>query len=769
MKKTILICVLCLFTLSGMAQQKRYFSGFITSGLNGKAIPNARVSVVKDSTSAYTNALGFFNLEVSSDTVSISIERAGYYKVDQSFHRNDGDPIRIEIEPLENTEYNAFEPASVTGAFIYNPQPGFIQVDPADARNLPFIFSEPDVVKSLQIHPGVEFASDGFSDMVVRGGGLGQNLLLLDGAPVYSLGHFAGFISNFNTDMVDNLTMYKGAFPARFGGRLASVTEVTSNVGNSKNTTVHIAASPILANLNIGLPIDKKGSSLGVSLRRSYIDLLLNTNTLDIVYRDFNTKLNLVLDDKNSLTFNFFSLADRNRASFTDEDSLGNPTIQTDFGIGMRNRTTSARYSHVHTKRLTASLTGYYTHFNNTILLEETNFQPASGGAPFSDLDVKFSAGEIGLNGDFEFRKDKKSLIRFGLQNKVHQYNSGSLIQTEYDADRNVTDQDKFGDTVLRNGFETALYIEDEYQFSDKLKVNFGLRNVLYSFDGFTRFYPEPRLQGRYLLNPNSSVKFSYTRVNQFTHLYNTDGDATDNFIIWLPATENLKPQGSHLVSLGYATKSADKLQFYSEAYFKSLSNQPIFYSADLFDQTDIEANSLVGTGQVFGWENSLRYVDERSVIYVSGTVSRATRQYDQLNRGDAFSFDYDRRFVGKAGFIMSSGNFIASVNGVLATGNPFTLPTSKYRAIDGSIVLAYDEINNYRADAHKRIDLKIEWFFSDGVQSLELMIYNLLGNRNISSIYSQRDDTSTNSRYIAYTSSSFVFLPFVTYRLRIE
>ncbi len=759
----------CLLALHGLAQESRIFCGYVRSDLNAKTLANVRISVPTDSIETFSNSIGYFNLEVSSDTVTVFMERAGFHDLHHNFDRNNGDPFFIEMEPLENFEYNAFTPSSISNGLVYSPQSDQIIMDKTEARNLPFIFSEPDVVKALQIYPGVDFASDGYADMIVRGGGLGQNLMLLDGAPVYGLGHTIGFVSNFNTDMVDDITLYKAAFPARFGGRLASVTEVKSNAGNGKNATVHLAASPILANLNVGLPVDQRGSSLGFSIRRSYIDLLLNTNELDIVFRDFNTKLNLIISDKSSLTVSFFSLRDINKQSFTDSDSLGNPILATDFSLSMRNRTTSARFNQIHNKRLIGAYTVYYTHFNNSILLEEQDFVQASGGAAFSDLDVNFSAGEIGASADYEYRKDKKSLIRFGLQNKIHQYNSGSLIQTSYDSMRKITDQDKFGDTVLRNGLEMALYVEDEYRFSDKLKVNIGVRNVFYSFNGFNKFYFEPRLQGRYLLNKKSSVKFSYTRVNQFTHLYNTDGDATDYFLIWLPASEKLKPEGSHIISLGYASKPTSNVQFLSEAYYKTLSNQPIFYSADLFDQTDIQANSLVGRGNAMGWENSIRYVDEESVYYISGTWSKTTRNYDDLNRGESFYFDYDRRLVGKAGFIYSSGNFIFSVSGVLATGNPYTLPTSKYRDIDGGIVLAYDEINNYRAYAHKRLDLKAEWFFSDGVQSLELMIYNMFGNRNINSIYSQRDSNSQNQRYIAYSTSSFVFLPFVTYRLRIE
>lgn len=769
MRKLFLLSVLWLLAFHGIAQNTRHLYGYVLSELNGKTLGNAIVSVPNDSVETFTNANGFFSLVVSSDTVNVVVERTSYEVLNKQIILKEDKPVILDLLVVENLEYTGFIPGSITNGLVYSPQSDQVIMDKAESRSLPFIFCEQDVVKALQIYPGVEFASDGYSDMVVRGGGLGQNLMLLDGAPVYGLGHLGGYVSNFNTEMVDEITLYKGAFPARYGGRLSSITEVKSNTGNAYDPSVRMATSPILANLNIGLPLDQKGSSVGIGFRRSYIDLLINTPDLVLVFRDFNAKLNLVIDDKNTVAFNYFSLKDRAETSLLESDSFGNPAQNFEFKLRMLNRTSSAKWNHIHNKKLTASYGMYYTHFTNSILLEEQNFQPGPGEPDFSDLDAKFSAGELSLNADYEFRKDKKHLIRFGLQNKLHQYNSGSLIETNYDDNRQILEQDKYGDTVLQNGLESALYIEDEFKFSSKLKVNVGLRNILYSYQDYTNFFIEPRIMGRYLLNDKSSVKFSYTRVNQFTHLYNTDGDATDDFVIWMPASDKLKPQSSNIFTAGYTARPNSNLQLLSEVYYKTLANQPLFYSADLFDRTDIVANSLVGRGVSMGWENSLRYVNEQSVYFISGTLSRSTRTFDDLNRGESFFFDYDRRLVGKAGFIFNSSSFILSITGVIATGNPFTLPSSKYRDIDGGVVLAYDEINNYRASAHNRIDMKAEWFFSDGVQSLEFMIYNLFGNRNISSIYSERDASSTNYRYRAFTSPSYMFLPFITYRLRIE
>lgn len=797
MRKYVFLWSLLLTGLTIQAQTERHFSGYITSSFSGRPLSNVKLSLPFDSTDVISNSNGYFNIIVSNDSFVATMERIGfetmtihvYIKEDgkegtstvvirsntkdkksKKLEPDEAALFRIKMEPIFNTEYTHYAPVSLTEQIITDVESDKIIMDRAELDATPFIFSEPDVSKALQIHPGVEFASDGYSDITVRGGGLGQNQILLDGAPVNSIGHFEGYISNFSSIMTEDVVLYKAAFPARYGGRLSSVMEVQSTAGNAEEATVDLAVSPVLGNLTVGLPMDDNGSSLGVSFRRSYLDVLFQDPNLKLVYRDFNTKLHINIDPKNTLTLSFYSLKDKINVRGVEENDSNSSKIDLEyaFDITVKNQTTSAKWQRLINKRLTSSFSVYYTNYSNGLTLNETDYTAPFGSNAISDYKVRFSAGEVGVNGDFELRKSKKMLLRFGLQNRIHLNNSGSLVDKRYDITGNLLVNGQYGDTVLQKGLETSAYIENEYTFSSKLAFNLGLRTTLYSYHNFTQFYPEPRLSGRYLLSNISSIKFSYARMHQFMHLYNTDGTASDNFVAYLPASENLKPQASDAITLGYYTKPTKRFRFVSEAYYKMLSNQPIYYAADLFDRDDIEANSLVGTGRVVGWENSIKFTAENAVFWASATLSKATRTYDELNRGEAFSFDYDRRIVGKMGLIINMENFVFSVIGIGATGNPFTLPTSKYRDIDGDVVLAYDEINNFRSNYHARIDAKFEWHFTDEVQSLEVSIYNLMGTRNINSIYSQRDDQTTTYKYTAYTTGSYSFLPFVTYRIKI-
>lgn len=798
MRNFILCWAVLLSSFSLQAQTNTHFFGNIHSEYTGRPLSNVRVYIPSDTINVFTNSDGYFNVIVEQDSFVVLLERPGFEQLVVSVKMGDkasgklphvlvpnsrktekatilnpeeSGSFTLKLREIFNTEYTHYSPNSLTNQIVTDIESDKIIMDRSELDATPFIFSEPDLTKALQIQPGIEFASDGYSDMTVRGGGLGQNQILLDGAPVYSLGHFEGYVSNFNTGMIEDVVVYKAAFPARYGGRLSSVVDVKSKAGNAEEAEVDLAVSPVLGNFNIGLPLDDKGkSSLGVSFRRSYIDLLFQSPDQEIFFRDFNSKLHLNLNAKNTLTFSFNSLKDKIKVSGSEFNDTNTNVKELDFtfDITVKNQTTSAKWLHVFNNKLTSNFSAYYTNYSNGITLNETDYTAPFGSNAISDYKVRFSAGEVGLNGDFELRKTKKMLLRFGLQNRLHLNNSGSLVDKRYDIDGNLLVNGQYGDTVLQKGIETSVYVENEYRYSSKLAFNVGLRATLYAYQQFTGFYPEPRFSGRYMLSEQSSMKFSYARMHQFMHLYNTDGAASDNFVAYLPASDNLKPQASDIISIGYYTKPHKHFRFVSEAYFKRLSNQPIYYAADLFDRDDIEANSLVGSGQVFGWENSIKYVSDNTIFWASVTLSKATRTYDELNRGEAFSFDYDRRVIGKLGWTINLENFVFSVFGVGATGNPFTLPTSKYRDIDGGVVLAYDEINNYRSTHHARMDAKFEWHFADEVQSLELSIYNLLGTRNINSIYSQRDDTTTNYKYTAYTTGSFSFLPFITYRVKI-
>lgn len=770
MKKFIACWSLTLWFLSSFGQTEHQIQGYVVSNWSSKPLTEAIIICYTDSVETYTNSQGYFNLTVSSDSVEIIVNRSGFKQKSFIIKGEDFEETQLlRVSPIENYEFTFFTPPSIADlAEVYSIEPDKIVLDRTELDDLPFFLSEPDIIKSLQAQPGVNFANDGFSDFTVRGGGLGQNLVLLDGSPVYSLGHFAGFVSNFGSWMAEDVSFYKAAFPARYGGRLASVTDIQSYSGNGEEVFVHAAISPILGSLNLGFPIDKKGSSLGLNFRRSYLEIFDFPN-FNISYADFNAKLNLVINEKDRLSVSLFTMHDRYFFSGSDIDTAANTNVSYSIDLGLRNNTMSAKYSHIKSKRALWSLSAYYTNYNNGISFDETDLNALPGSNAISEYQVKFSSGEIGVNAEVEYAKSKKWLIRYGLQNKVHLINQGSLIQRRYDIVRQLLSNDQFGDTVLQKPIDISAYVENEYEFSKKLKFNAGLRATYYKYKDFGNFYPEPRISGRYLLNSTSSVRFSYARLNQFVHLYNTGGIATGDYISWLPATEYLKPQGSHIVTLSWLNAKSKNLRVKSEFYFKALSNQPIFYSADLFDRSDIEANSLNGTGKVIGWENSLKYTDDNTVFYLSATVSNANRKYETLNRGESFAFDYDRRFVAKGGFIFNLEEFILSANAIFATGNPFTLPTSKYRDINGDVVLAYDEINNYRAVYHGRVDVKIEYFFDDDIQSLEFMIYNMLGTPNVSSIYSERDSNSTNYKYIAYSSQSFTFFPFLTYKVRLQ
>ena len=356
MRKHILFWLFITSFQISQAQTEYNFSGFVTSDLTGISLSNVRVWIPADSIESTTNAFGFFNINTSKDSFTAFIERPGYEQREMhvvlraeyagleiplrgesglisktlKFETDEGGNFNLTLTPIYNTEYTHFIPTSETDHIITDVESDKIVMSKAELESVPFIFSEPDVSKALQINPGVEFASDGFSDMTVRGGGLGQNQILLNGAPVYSLGHLEGYISNFSSATADEVVLYKAAFPARYGGRLSSVMDVKSYSGNAEEAEADLAVSPVLGNFRVGLPLGN-GNSLGVTFRRSYIDLLLEIPDQELFYRDFSGKLDLNLNEKNKLTLSYFSLKDKIKLSGSEFNDTNTSVYRTRF------------------------------------------------------------------------------------------------------------------------------------------------------------------------------------------------------------------------------------------------------------------------------------------------------------------------------------------------------------------------------------------------------------------------------------------------------
>lgn len=765
----LLLILIILLSANQLKAQKDFaIDGYVYDQSTGDPISGARVSVNKRNLEVFTNRYGYFTLSVPPQEIVFVVEYQGFYPDSTKMFLEEDLRKKIYLKPHLTDGRTNFEISTASQSVISDPQSSKIDVPIGTLKQIPYLFCENDVVKGLQMLPGVDFGVEGTSDLVIRGGEVGQNLMLLDGTPVYSQGHFFGYISNFNTGIINNIQVYKGAFPARFGGRVSSVIDITSNSGSKEDVTGSFTLSPILANLNVGMPLDNRGSSIAINGRRSYIDILLAPalGGDELRFGDFQSKLDLVLSDKDVVTFSFYSLKDKLSFSLDSDDTATSVTY--DISLEENNKTATLRWNRSHNHRLFSSISGSYSGYKNAQTFVENNFNPLPGNPTRVKQDIRFFMGDFAVNGDFEFNKSNQHFVRFGMQNIVHSFLPGRLTEEKFDNQRNLMSSRTFGDSTNQYSLETAFYVEDDWRVNDKLKITAGLRAVLYAHKNSIGLYPEPRITGRQRIDSISSFKFSFMRVNQFVHLYN-NGSTEQELIVWIPATSFLKPENSNQFTLGYARKIKKNWEWLSDVYYKTLGNQLLFYTIDYFDEDVFTRNAMVGKGSAYGWENYLKLNYESFSTWLSYNLSVSNRTFDELNRGEAFFFDYDRRHTVKANMVMSMEQWLISANLIVGTGNPFTLPNAKYRDLDGRLILSYESINNFRSNTYFRTDVKIQYFWgsTNGLNnSIEFCIYNLTSSPNAASIYAELDRDFSNEKYKVMQSTNFKIVPFVSYKL---
>lgn len=756
--------------LASRAQYAIAVDGYVVDKINGEPIAGARVVCVTRGNETFTNRYGYYSLNVPAGVVELMVQYQGYTTQTIQLTDVDGNQSKLVsmIKSIPDWTLSDFEQQARDESLLIDPISSKIDVSVGTMKQIPYLFSENDVVKGLQMFPGVDFGVEGTSDLLVRGGNMGQNLMTIDGIPIYSQGHFLGYISNFNTGIVNNIQLYKGAFPARYGGRVSSVVDITSTSGSKNDVHGTLAVSPILANLQLGLPLDQKGNSMSINWRRSYIDVLLPGLVDQIKFGDFHSKMDLKLSDRDRLQLMYYSLNDGIGASFDSDDSTLNTSYE--LSLSEKNQTAIARWNHTYNNRLFSSVSAGYTGFVHSESLIEKNPTPQPGNPHRIETNVAFKMRDYILNADFDYNRNEKHLIRFGAQNTLHNFLPGQLEESRYDSIHRLLSSEIAGSSSFQSTVESAVYVEDEYNYGQNLRINAGLRAAVYAGGDLFGIYPEPRFSARYRIDSISSFKFGFTRMNQFLHLYNNGGSTAD-IIVWIPADKVLKPENSNQFTLGYVRNVKNNWQFQADAYYKTLGNQLLFYSIQYFDDPNYERNALVGKGDGYGIETMMRYSDKALTAQFSYNYAIANRTFDQLNRGEKFAYDFDRRHVLKANMISSFDQWVFSVNVVAASGNPYTLPNAKYRDLEGRVVLSYDEINNYRAKTYFRVDTKLQYFwggYSDFNQCVELTIYNISGNENTSSIYTELDREQPGEKYIAQRESMFLFMPSISYKLTI-
>lgn len=558
MKKQIIFFVLFIF--SGMhfifAQNRLTISGYVREKGSRELLPGVNVYLPEQRIGTSTNNYGFYSISLPPGTYSISFSFIGYQTHELDLNLTTALVYDVELEgsiTLKEVEVTADRIERLTE----NSQMSMISVPVKQIQTIPALLGEKDVFKALQLMPGVQKGSEGSSGLYVRGGGPDQNLIILDDAPVYNASHLFGFFSVFNGDAIKSIELTKGGFPARHGGRLSSVVEMTMKDGNKEKISGNAGIGFISSRLTLEGPVIKEKSSFLLSGRRTYIDALIRPFITaeemgGYYFYDLNAKLNYDFGPKNKLYLSgYFG---RDKFHFSSKYD----TWKEKGGLYWQNKTATLRWNHLFNSRIFSNTSLIFSDYNLNIFNEyESSYDKYS-------LEYKSGIRDIGIKYDIEYHHSPFYSARAGAQTTHHYFLPSAIVETETNT---LLD---FSSTIAYNSFESGVYLENHFNINGELQINAGFRMAHFVADKAHYFSPEPRLSANYLLRPGLSVKAAYSVMNQHIHLLSNTGIGlpTD---LWVPSTDRIAPQHSEQVSIGLANDILKyDLQLSVEAYYKT-------------------------------------------------------------------------------------------------------------------------------------------------------------------------------------------------------
>ena len=630
---------------------------------------------------------------------------------------------------------------------------------------VPVIFGEKDVLKTIQLLPGVKSAGEGNSGFYVRGGAADQNLILLDEAPVYNASHLLGFFSTFNSDAIKDATLIKGNGPAQYGGRLSSVLDVKMKDGNNKNYTVNGGLGLISSRLSIEGPIQEDKSSFILSGRRTYADVFLKASEKfkdNILYfYDLNAKANYKIDDKNRIYF----------SGYFGQDELG---LGSSFRINWGNKTGTIRWNRIVNNKLFLNTSFIYSDYSYNVGLKngETNFN------------VNSNIKDVNLKQDYTYYLNPKNTIRFGFNSILHTITPSVFSGT---VNNNIN-------KVGRNGLENALYFNNNFKTNQQLTFDYGLRISAYSIMGgdqyniynnnaitqsillqkneFGKTYinAEPRFTSNYRINDLSSVKIAYARNVQHLHLL-SNATAASPSDQWIGNSYNIKPELADQTSIGYARNFKNNTyELGAELYYKRMQNQLDYKDGTNINTiADVESSLLYGVGRAYGFEFLAKKKIGLFSGWISYTLSKTERKIDGINDGNWYNAKQDRTHdVSIVTILELNPKWTVSGVFVYSTGNAVTFPTGKY-ALGEQTIYQYANRNANRMPDYHRLDISATYENKNkkkNAGSWNFSLYNVYGRENAYQI-SFQDDPSDNSKTQIIQTALFRWVPSITYNFK--
>lgn len=752
--------------------QELVLSGVLRDASTGETLIGAVVSLENSDRATSTNAYGFYSLAMPAGKHRVLLSYVGYKTRIEEMELTSSRRLNAELEPLDNMLDEVVVSAKKKDRNVKDAQMGAFNMTMEEIKNVPVLFGEKDLLKTIQLLPGVQSGGEGSANFYVRGGGGDQNLILLDEATVYNASHLLGFFSTFNSDAIKDVQLYKGGIPAQFGGRISSVLDIAMLDGNQKRFSAEGGLGLIASRLKVEAPIVKDKSSFMVSARRSYADLFLklspdeDVNKSKLYFYDLNAKFNYKLNDKNTLYL----------SGYFGKDDLGYSDL---FSFDWGNATATARLNHIFSDRL----------FSNTSLIYSDFTYNVSVSSDDADFSIASKIRNWNFKQDFSYYGSSSSTFRFGV-NALQQ----SIRPASLNASRSSNVNSITVDT--RQGIDLSAYVSHEWKPSDRLSIIYGLRlndfmvmgpGTFYDFDEdgevvdetsysgreIAKHYLnlEPRFSASFLLNEKSSVKASYNRIAQNLHqLTNTTSSLpTDQYVV---SSLNIKPQIANQAAVGYFRNFMDNgYEFSMEAYYKFMENQIDFRNgAELQANRQLEGELLFGIGRAYGLEWYFRKNVGKLNGWISYTLSKSERKFDDIDGGNWFRARQDRTHdLSVVGMYELSKKWTLGATFVFNTGNAVTFPSGKYE-VDGRSMFYYTERNGYRMPNYHRLDLSATYEPNKTNKrfnsSWTFGVYNAYNRRN-AYIIDFRDSETTANATEAYQVALFGIIPSVTWNFK--
>lgn len=752
--------------------KKVTISGYLSDRDNGERLVGVTIYDINLRIGTSTNAYGFYSLTIPSGNFDLQFSYIGYQTQHEKGVVDNDMTLNISLKEVETALGEVIVEGRRKDENVRSTEMSLVKLDIKTIRMIPSLLGEVDLIKVLQLLPGVQSTSEGATGFSVRGGSADQNLIILDEATIYNASHLLGFFSVFNNDAVKNVTLYKGDIPAAYGGRLSSLLDVQMKDGNSKKLAVSSSIGTISSKLTIEGPVIKDRTTFLIAGRRTYADLFLpfakdeNVRNNKLFFYDLNLKLSHVINDKNRLFLSGYSGRDVFKNKYSN--------------MGFGNRTASIRWNHLFSQKIFFNFSLIYTRYNYEIGTPEQDATSFKWNSILRDYSARF---------DFTHYLSDNHKLRYGGTVMYHAFYPGSV--------HGLGTTTLYNDFVLPSeyAFEHSLYITDDYKVTSKFNIKYGLRLALFQNVGPGTFYTydkdynvidsniyrknrifntyaslEPRLALNYIVNELSSFKASYSHTAQFITLAqnSTAGTPLD---IWFPATPNVRPQLCDQISVGYFRNIKQNMyEVSAEIYYKSLHNLIDFRDhAQLFLNQYLEGELRIGRGYSYGIETLIRKDDGRLTGWISYTYSRAIRIIPEINNGNPYRSPYDKPH--SVNFVVNyevSKRIITSTTWIYATGLPVTFPTGR-AVVGNAIIPIYSARNGYRMPDYHRLDLSVtikgkprkRWH-----DELNISVFNVYNRHNAWSINFVQDAVDQN---VTYAEKTYLFsvIPALTYNVK--